>query len=1132
MSTGIKTKKLTFAKYGGMSSQALPLEGGGNNKVVAQSIIRENFIFAPGPQEYKKVNTELLGNESINSDSLFNSVRVEESNDGLDYSNNTVNAGFDIESNILPDDFKGDSDYDYSVIEPSKNSILNNNIRYIPTEQEESKQVPKQIKELTIEPIIINNKSVSAEREIVIEQPTTNEERPAVISDEYALNKPLFSVKKLYQEPEESEFSKAQKTSINSNDNIINIEEEDKLEDNQEVFNALSIGSREVKVEQTSQEEEEQTPNFGAGISISATKTIPRQTSGGGGLGIESSTNNNSITIPSFQTPPLAKGPQYDLPFRTTKPTISIAKQRPDIIMCSDFSPVYHEGDEEQRTMVGEFLRYIYSGRAIRKNNVISLMKSINNFKGSREYLQTITQKYYEEIQRAKQDANTAVTLLKRVASLRKKLNIKSNESGYKIQNISLRKYEDLLKIYGFFQDGGPFNNTSIENFSNTKILGQLLYDSQKTFEEYSPNLLGVSFSSKGGFLAAESSTRRDRVINFKDKAHNQKSLQEDNVKRSQDRSFGNYNKSVIDLTDGRFAYRTDIVRDTPVSLLGVQYDKWLNLLPDAPEDRIKLLIALFSKEITISFAMNQPETKDVLADFSFIDNAGNPFPYLIGEIGSNIVKPYNYKSIANVLSYDINNNTILPFEDSYIKLDEEQGYSKYTSGKKAIIDYIFESKDPFNISNLKTFKIRVDNAVNGVKGLKLLNLNGNFSGVTKKNRRIDNGRRIFRVLNSEIYNSIKKIQFATSLSLDQGSVSQVDVAGDDRLLYSSYGIVELATLRRAKVNKSLKNKLFQYVLFNLCLFYDSFDFSGAIKRDIGKKWGDLPFFENNETYKDFNLNSSIGFSAISGQYAFGRDFILNSFGERKSKENENIVALSFDDANLSFEFSRSIFMNSIQDFIIKSFFDISAKDFMTNKKTSFNRIRPTVIIAYLFEVYLAYIEILFDKNTISYLYGISDPYAEAGSDRSFVYAIINDISFIENITKAVKERKNYNSSVDYDKFLIAEEIGNKLWQEEKISNEILLRLDHTFNEISKALDDLISILSPDQDNYNNNLLSLLESQGGNMAFISEAQLYLVQKGLEEYELGNSLVSSDITDKGSASSQSNSQLENVKKFGL
>jgi len=566
--------------------------------------------------------------------------------------------------------------------------------------------------------------------------------------------------------------------------------------------------------------------------------------SGGTGVGSFSGASTNPGSIPNILpgSPFLQTNPAVQLlrplfPFRNIKTydidNLSVAQTtiingqfepiakngisplRPEILSVIDFLPIY-TGDSSSRaenffltkntTPAGDLIDLQYQASNLRQETLVRMMSNIekaavkntNNsitqsskittsqaliypklLKGNskktpvnitenssrarlsprEEKIKEIQNKINEirtEYDQTIRDLDSTVSFFSNALStieiVKKSLNLKTIPSNLYNRN--------FLSLDRFFEKKMQYNLAKFSSFSDTKIILQLLSDFRSILETYSFSLLDIKDDdrvSDTSPIKIDQSYTISKSFNF-----NISTL------RSSSR--------VINATEPNF------------------FNSFINSLPENPDDRIKILTTLISKEYRVSKGLGQKNIQLTLAGRFNAQPNGNPFDNIIGEVGSNIFeKPEGTNSLSSLLYVtDLGGGMILPFESKYI--DSEEQRQVYVPGSNYFVDSIInvnQNTPAFNTKPYTDYVTKFNTLVNSARGI--IEDIFDFDNPTSP--------LISTKINDSFLNAIKNnLSTLTDLNLTRNlNLNQVIVS---------------ALFKLANRDPQLKNLLFQY----LCL--------------------------------------------------------------------------------------------------------------------------------------------------------------------------------------------------------------------------------------------------------------------------------------------------------------------------
>lgn len=389
-------------------------------------------------------------------------------------------------------------------------------------------------------------------------------------------------------------------------------------------------------------------------------------TSDGAGLRIVQS-NLNPQRKSNEETLSLAQLSVDNNQFQPVDPH-GINKLRPEIIGLMDYEPVYL-GNSTTLNNVGILMDVQYQARHLREQTFLQLMRGIQQ-SDQNQQLQNIQSDFATGFERINSSAafyrNTIVAL-------------ETAKNGFDLKTIpnNLFDLQTFRTLNDFYETYMLFPRTTVERFSGTKIIMQLLFDMRSIAEGYSMNLLNLSDPDRQANGAAFTSPV------------------------SIDKTYNNRNG---------FSFTYDTIRsfNYPVNASQNQFFTRFNTsLPQAPDDRIKLLVNMISKELRVSRGLGREEViADLRQKFGATTSDGSPFDNLIGGVGTNIFEPVTGPgSLASLtVLNDTGGSAVLPFETKYIDVNNTR--KVYIPGSSFFIDSIVNvpTLTSFNLTPLRTY--------------------------------------------------------------------------------------------------------------------------------------------------------------------------------------------------------------------------------------------------------------------------------------------------------------------------------------------------------------------------------------------------------------------------------------------
>jgi hypothetical protein len=419
-------------------------------------------------------------------------------------------------------------------------------------------------------------------------------------------------------------------------------------------------------------------------------------------------------------------------------------RKRPEILALASYNKAFQE-DLIQFTPAGKLLSYNFQSKLLRDDML----------KGMYNYVSTNSN-----------DPNTAIKL--REDEARDLSNLKDTETTLAFYNQviaatnNLKKAFDLktipntafsnpsmLNLQAFFEKRMHYSQTSFNNFSDTKILGQLLFDYRSMMESYSLSLLDTVDSDR------DNDTNAIRI----------------------DKTYGN-------------------TRQFAFSVVGIQgvsphlessFNGFISSLPTNPDDKIKLLFNTFTKELRVSRGLSNPEVRNLLVNYFGGNADGDPYDNVVGKVGDDIfVRPQGINSLASLLQFSREDIvTVLPFERRYV--DDNQ--TIFVPGTRYFIDSLLNRTEggSFNTRPLDQYVQR-------------------FSEVTSNAKKVISETYQFDTAEQRLTNDNS---FTSFLSYVKNGTSTFE----DKSTPSATQLAPVALLKLCESNKQLKLMVFQYLI-------------------------------------------------------------------------------------------------------------------------------------------------------------------------------------------------------------------------------------------------------------------------------------------------------------------------------
>lgn len=345
-----------------------------------------------------------------------------------------------------------------------------------------------------------------------------------------------------------------------------------------------------------------------------------------------------------------------------------VNKLRPEIISLMDFEPLY-AGNSLDLNDVGLLMDTQFQARHLREQTFFQLMAGIQQSDQKRE-LQNIQTTFAANFKKVNTSADFYQSTIATLETVKNGFDVKNIPPN----NFDLRTFKTLQDFYQTFM---LFPQEAFNQFSGTKVLMQLLFDARSIAEGYSMNLLSLTDPDRqAGGEAVVSPVSIDKTYN---------------------------NRS-------GFSFTYDTIRsfNAAMNAAGTDFfNRFNSALPQAPDDRIKLLVNLLSKELRVSRGLGRTGVMaDLQQKFAATTTNGSPFDNILGGVGSTIFDPVTGPSSIAALTVvnDTETSSVLPFETKYI--DTNNTKKVYIPGSVFFVDSILNVRnlEEFNLVPLRSF--------------------------------------------------------------------------------------------------------------------------------------------------------------------------------------------------------------------------------------------------------------------------------------------------------------------------------------------------------------------------------------------------------------------------------------------
>jgi hypothetical protein len=443
------------------------------------------------------------------------------------------------------------------------------------------------------------------------------------------------------------------------------------------------------------------------------------------------------------------------------------SENRPEILCVTDFEPAYRASastrqlsNDRSLLPVGEKLKVMLALARLRNHNIKQLMTTLREDKDAAKIIDDIEREYDTKIESAIDDIRALTSLAVSLEKARDALNVRKSQTKISQKMASRLSftsapmgYIDILEEFGF-------NRVNVADFSNTKILMQIINDYNVMLANYSPGLLGI-----------ENDTRKfdddpfDIIENLFDPKKEPQVLDD---LRQQSAAGEKY---------------YDIMN----SLFGNMASEQVFASAD---NRIKFLANFIAKELVVSAGLGRSSTKAALQSTFAAPSEGNVFDNILGVPGGDVLEaPHAGKNalagFMNVMGAD--NTLVLPFESPLTEDDDES----FVTGTEFFIDSIMQGQAKLDPTPLANFVGQLGTATSQARNLierRLLSFRGNS--------------RTTRPTGASIFGSVLEV-FNDMYSTDRTEASNI----------ANKRFALLSLMKLATDNPELKSLLYQYTL-------------------------------------------------------------------------------------------------------------------------------------------------------------------------------------------------------------------------------------------------------------------------------------------------------------------------------
>lgn len=426
---------------------------------------------------------------------------------------------------------------------------------------------------------------------------------------------------------------------------------------------------------------------------------------------------------------------------------ISSNNLRPEIVSTVDFNPIWRASPNgvanlnlivgKRYTDTGLFLKFQHQTKQLRQDTFLSILKNVRKSNSSQKNpYQVIRNEYLNETNLVQNNLNYLKGIYDNITTVKNAFEIrKLPEQNYQIVQGNRATIVPTFKQY--LVEVLKRTELDYESYSETKLFLQILYDLQLQLENVSKIFLDANLIEDRG-VGRESPIRIER--------------------------YGRPNFSLQDL-----ASRGSEIKNASDPEFITAFSR---KLPITPDDRIKLLTYLLAKEYSISKALGDNANTDLFRSFG-IENLGNPFPTLFGDIKDDVLTPPSDKTSLGYLAYgDVPGNpniNILMFENKFIE-NEADASNVWIPGNVYFSEQIINLSGPtWNTTAFANYVSQynktVQSAIDNIN--RMLGIDTNLNGIE-----------LNKMLLNAFYTSFDKLtqeeeNVATALSRDPAKYQQ-----------------------------------------------------------------------------------------------------------------------------------------------------------------------------------------------------------------------------------------------------------------------------------------------------------------------------------------------------------------------
>lgn len=348
-----------------------------------------------------------------------------------------------------------------------------------------------------------------------------------------------------------------------------------------------------------------------------------------------------------------------------------IAIFRPEIVLATKFVPAYNGESGGYLTPAGELIELQIASRAYRLDNINNFIDSLAEDEAIAAAFEQLAGEYKIQMGWAMGDVRYMTDAYLNIDRVNRALDIQRNLTKIK-QRASqiIGRDRPVFGLRELFVDHLGFSNRGFVDFTNTKLIGQLIFDTITACRKYTPGMFGIIDQD-----------RPDDVDPLR------------------------YDRTAT-LTNGKFTFDiADFGRsDATVNAFKANvFNRFVSTLPDAKIDKFKLLSVTMSRVLCISSALGRSITQTNYSRLGLNVNVEDPIDVLAGELGETIVDVVgNERGLLRLLQIDNQTGDIaLPFEKRFVY---DTSGRRYIPGEDYFFDGLTSNDNTFDLARVEEF--------------------------------------------------------------------------------------------------------------------------------------------------------------------------------------------------------------------------------------------------------------------------------------------------------------------------------------------------------------------------------------------------------------------------------------------